>query len=71
MYNVHASGLHPANSKNKIANVTYLTTGALMHDTVYEEIDRIGTWAVWNNLRPNSSKSRELLILRGGQWRVL
>jgi hypothetical protein len=70
---VNASDLHPIYAKNKIvkyADDTYLIIGAEMRDTVRAELDGIRTWATQNNLKLNTSKSREMLIARGGKWKV-
>jgi len=72
-FDINASDLHPINPKNKIvkfADDTYLLIGAEQRNTVRAELDGIRTWAERNNLRLNTSKSREMLIPRGGQWRV-
>src|SRR6218665_828307 len=49
---------------------TTLIVGARMRSTLQEELDGVAHWAANNNLRLNTTKSREMLIPRGGRWRT-
>jgi hypothetical protein len=51
----------------KYADVSYLLVGEKMRNTIKEELEHITLWAERNNLRLNSSKSREMLIVRRGK----
>src|SRR6218665_3939238 len=53
----------------KLADDTYLIWGSATCHTITDEIEGVHRWATKNNLRLNS-KSREMLIVRGGCWRV-
>src|SRR6218665_1672801 len=44
--------------------------GARMRSTLQEELDGVAHWAANNNMRLNTTKSREMLIPRGGRWRT-
>ena len=72
-YASSALDLHPLNASNifvKFADDTCLISGAATCHTISDEIEGVHHWATKNNLRLNSSKSREMLIVRGGRWRV-
>src|SRR6218665_2811118 len=72
-YDISASDLHPLNASNifvKFAGDTSLISGAATCHTITDEIQGVHRWATKNNLRLNSSKSREMLIVRGGRWQV-
>jgi len=66
-YDVNAPDLHPINSENysfKFADDTYLIVGARMRSTLQEELDGVAHLAANNNLRLNTTKSREMLSPR-------
>src|SRR6218665_651386 len=72
-YDSSASDLHPLNASNifvKFADDTYRISGAATCHTITDEIEGVHRWTTKNNLGLNSSKSREMLIVRGGRWRV-
>jgi Reverse transcriptase (RNA-dependent DNA polymerase) len=69
LYVVNASDLqplHPSNKLVKYADDTYLLVGAMMRFTIEEELAHVAEWAEKNNLRLNTSKSREMLVTRRG-----
>ena len=64
-YVVGASDLHPRHKFNilvKFADDTYLLVGSSHLGTVREEFEGISDWAKKNNLRLNTSKTREMII---------
>src|SRR6218665_2207488 len=74
-YATSAADLHPLNASNifvKFADDTYLTciSGAATCHTITTRQRVSIRLATKNNLRLNSSKSREMLIVCGGRWRV-
>src|SRR6218665_391633 len=72
-YAISASDLHPLNVSNifaKFADDTYLISGTATCYTITDKIEGVHHWATKNNLRLNSSKSKEMLIVSGGRWRV-
>src|SRR6218665_2007121 len=56
--------LHQANSIVKYADDTYLIVPASARSTVSAELEHISSWASLNNLRLNTSKSKEMVIRR-------
>ena len=69
-YDVGASDLQtvdPANRIAKYADETHLITGAPKRDTIEMELNHVANWAAKNNLRLNTSKSSEMVILRKGK----
>lgn len=61
--------LHPLQYSNffaKFANVTYLIVGAEKRYAVHEGINGIKLWTTANNLRLNTTKSKEMLVSRTG-----
>src|SRR6218665_571176 len=72
-YDISASDLHPLNVSNifvKFADDTYIISGAATCHIITDEVGGVHRWATKNNLRLNYSKSREMLIVRGGRWQV-
>src|SRR6218665_1897799 len=69
-YIVVASDLHPKHECNvivKFANDTYLLVGSNHLSTATEEFENISAWAMENNFRLNSNKTRELIVVRKGR----
>jgi Reverse transcriptase (RNA-dependent DNA polymerase)/Endonuclease/Exonuclease/phosphatase family len=67
VYDINASDLHPMNPENrmfKYADDTYLLVGSRARTTVSEELANVSRWASRNNLRLNTTKSREMIIAR-------
>src|SRR6218665_93917 len=52
------------NYLDKFADDTYLIVPSSQRHTVHDELDHISTWAKTNNLRLNTSKSKELFMFR-------
>lgn len=68
-YDISASDLHPVNTSNKMlkyADDTYLLVGSRARNTISEELNNVTRWAALNNLKLNSTKSREMIVTRRG-----
>lgn len=55
----------------KFADDTYLISSAAKRHTILDELEAIHDWASSNNLKLNTSKTKELLFAHGGQWTEL
>ena len=61
-FDVNASDLHPRhpeNHLNKYADDCYLIVPSVKSHLVQEELDHVAEWANVNNLKLNSTKSRD------------
>ena len=66
-FEVNASDLHPRhpeNHLNKYADDCYLIVPSVNSHLVQEELDHVAEWADANNLKLNSTKSKEMIIRR-------
>ena len=69
-YDVYVSDLHPRNAINifvKFADDTYLIVGSSMRHTVQDELLGVQQWAETNNLRLNTNKSKEMIVVGSGR----
>lgn len=69
-FNVCASDLRPKHKENlfvKFADDTYLLIRASMRHTVFLRVRKL---AEINNLKLNTEKSKEVLVVKRGKWTV-